>query len=222
MTMFHVCNDFAGRENFVSIATNVDNAEQSHAAIIIRYQSVNYLYHYPGVVWPTIQRDAPPDQWGVFSIIKSIKTEDEVGAVLAFCNEVCKHARPQYEFLGPQGQFNPKGRFVSYHNLPEAYTCVGFCICTLNRILPEAGGQYLDLDDWPVYVDHSSLSRRGLANLQGSYPNVDWDSLEQHRKRVRPDEYFCTSFITDYPIRKARIDSLMPSVKVSICQKFGS
>lgn len=220
MAEFYVCNESTETEDFVSIAANYHKGDVMHAAIIIRYKNINYLHHYPGYEDPVVKENAPSESWGVFSILRSIETEDEVGAVLAWCRRICAQSNIKYEFTLNNSYYNQDGNYVEKEGLPETGTCVGFCLSTLNTILPEANRHYIELTDWDYFDGDTILSKVGRTRLALQYPRLDWNTLSLFRKRMTPLEYFCTSFITKYPIRKTQLSKITSKVNAQIIAKF--
>jgi len=55
--------------SFVSIATRIVNNTPTHAAILIRHKSINYLHHFPGQSPPIVEVDFNEDGWYVYKII---------------------------------------------------------------------------------------------------------------------------------------------------------
>jgi hypothetical protein len=137
-------------ENFVSLATKVDEKKRpTHSAILIRYDKRHFLHHFPGKEPPEVIDDFEEENWYVYKIFDVINPEDqnEVGAFLQHCRRVCRKSGITYSYILDGSHYDNLGDFISKNGLPELGTCVGFCINTLSNSILDADS-YLSIDDW--------------------------------------------------------------------------
>lgn len=209
---FQKCNEPTSPDNYVAIAAHFNSREDTltHAAIVIRYKGKYHLHHFPGQEKPTVECDSPMNGWGVYKIVDILsQSETVVGSVLAQCRSICANSKVIYSYIGVSGKHDNDGRYVTKSGLPEIATCVGFCVNTLNTVLMDAETDYFEFSEWPHYPGNIELSTVGEAALRKNYPDLDWALVEKYRKRITVPQYFASSFIDQYPIRKERVDYLV-------------
>ena len=209
-------------ENFVSIATKIENKEATHAAILIRHKSINYLHHFPGNTSPEVIEDFNEDGWYVYKIIEAINVDDEfeVGAFLQHCKRICNKSNITYSFIADGSSYNDRGEFLSRLGLPELGSCVGFCVNTLTGGLIDVQDSLFELDDWDDSEINQFVDKWAMQQVNNKYPDLDWSLYNAFKKRIKPIEYLCSSFIDTFPIRKSQIEAILPEVQSVINNKF--
>lgn len=208
-------------DNFVSIAVKIENREAKHAAILIRHQKRNFLYHFPGSSRPEIIDDFNEENWYIYNIWEIIKCEDsEVGSFLQHCRRVCAKSKITYSYISDGSKHDFMGEFVSKRELPELGTCVGFCVNTLSHTILDAES-YFELNDWDDSELDLKVDAWAKEQVKKKYPDLDWNIYNAFKKRITPLEYLCSSFITtEYPITKANIRLIETEVQKVINNKF--
>lgn len=210
-------------ENFVSIATRIEDKQATHAAILIRHQSINYLHHFSGLRAEVIE-DFNDDGWYIYKIIEAINVDDkyEVGAFLQYCKRVCNNSNITYSFISDGSYYTDSGEFVSVNGLPELGSCVGFCVNTLTGGLIDVQDSLFELDDWDDSTIYQVKAHDdwALKQVDKKYPDIDWALYNAFKKRIEPIEYLCSSFIDTFPIRKSQIEAILPEVQSVINNKF--
>jgi hypothetical protein len=204
-------------ENFVSIATKIVDKIPTHAAILIRYKNKHFLHHFPGSTKPEVIDDFNEDGWYVYKILESLSyTESEVGSVLGQCYRICLKSDITYSFIADGSSHKDDGEFVSRVGLPEFGTCVGFCANTLTTAIIDVKDDYFNLDDW----DDSEINERidvwSTMQAAKKYPDLDWTLYKAFKKRIKPLDYLCSAFLTNYPISKADISIIEDEVQEAI------
>jgi hypothetical protein len=211
-------------DNFVAVATQISPRDRVpyHAAIIIRHESKDHLYHFPGFSEPRIETDFDSSSWYVYKIIEAINTDDEseVGSVLQQCFRICENSQAVYGYIFDGSTYDHEGRYYSKSGLPEIATCVGFCVNTLSSTLIDVDS-YLELNDWTNNTMEPTPTYAAIAErLASGIPNLDRVLYESYKKRITPLEYISSGFINIYPIRKNRIAAEEDQVLMKIRGKF--
>lgn len=208
-------------ENFVSIATKIENNTATHAAILIRHKKINYLHHFPGFTKPEVIENFNEEGWYIYSIWEVIKREDEndVGAFLQHCRRVCKESKITYSYILDGSHYDITGKFVPKSKLPELGTCVGFCVNTLNNTSIDIES-YFKLEDWDDAKINKDYEKNHLKQTKEKYPDLDWSIYNAFRKRITPIEYLCSSFYEKCPITKKQCNSIEKEVSQVIQDKF--
>lgn len=209
-------------ENFVSIASKIEESAVKHAAILIRHKNVNYLYHFPGATPPEVIDNFDEEGWYIYKIWEIINSEDEneVGAFLQHCRRVCLNSEITYSYIADGSKHNFKGEFVSNSGLPELGTCVSFCVNTLTDSIIDSNS-YFNLDDWDDSELNEKVDAWGQEQVIKKYPDLDWTLYNAFKKRITPLEYLCSSFLTkEYPINKEQVLSIQAEVIRVILSKF--
>lgn len=216
-------NDSELPSNFVSIAVVVnDNKEAYHGAILIRYRSVDHLFHYPGSEPPVIEDiTGGSGQILIYKILENFDTEDDtdVGAFLRHCQRVCIETNVTYGFIFDNSTYALDGRYQSISGLPEIATCVGFCVNVLSNFVIDVSESYFNLDDWDDQGIEGHMQRVDLWAQQETlkkYPSLDWNLYNSFKKRISPLEYLCSAFCEVYPIHKATIAQIHPFVDAEL------
>lgn len=209
-------------ESFVAIACKIENKDATHAAILIRLNSINYLHHFPGAKPPEIIDNFNEDGWYIYKILDAINIDDEseVGSFLQYCRRICKNSVITYGYIADNSSYSDRGPFISRIGLPEFGTCVSFCANTLSNTLLDLEVSYFDLDDWDdsdliKWVDDWAIKQATLK-----YPDLDWHQYNTFKKRIKPLEFLTSSFIKEYPITKSKIHEFINDVKMDIESKF--
>lgn len=208
-------NDHPLPKNFVSIAVKISKEiEPVYSAIIIRYENVNYLHHFPGDNLPIVIENFNESGWYIYKIIDSININDstEVGAFLQYCRRICRNSNITYSYIADGSHYDDRGEFISRVGLPELGTCVGFCINTLNNAIIDNENSIINLDDWDDSEIIEWVDKWGREQTELKYPNLDWTKYNAFRKRITPLEYLCISFFDKYPIRKVDIQKVKHKV----------
>lgn len=213
---------------FVSIAVTLDEISQDpkHAAILIRFRDLDYLFHFPGGTPPLIENIT-----GIFSpvlfykVLDNFDTEDDtdVGAFLRHCQRVCDETDITYGFIFDNSTYESDGRYLSLSGLPEIASCVGFCVNVLTKFVIDFSSSYFNLDDW----DDSGIIGRIAAfdswaqnEVIKKHPSLDWTLYNAFRKRISPLEYLCSAFCNVYPITKETISKIQPLVELEMARKL--
>jgi hypothetical protein len=202
-------------ENFVSVAVQIAGLKPTHAAILIRYKTINYLHHFPGLIPPRIEENFNEDGWTIYKILTSFDVDDpdEIGAFLQYCRRICSKSKITYGYIADGSHYTAEGEFASASGLPELGTCVGFCINTLNNSILDVEGSILNFDDWDNSgITDQSIDSRSQDRVRRLYPELDWALFNAFHKRIPPIDYLCSSFFNDFPIRKAEIDGIRTTV----------
>lgn len=216
-------NDKELPENFVSIATKIEDNIPTHAAILIRHQNRNFLHHFPGTTKPEVIDDFNEDGWFVYKIINALSNDvDEVGSILQYCYRICKSSTMTYSFIADGSSYADKGDFISKMGLPEFGTCVGFCTNTLTNTIIDIEDSYLKLEDWDDSEIVEWVDKWSVKQVQKKYPDLDWTLYNALKKRITPLEYLCSAFINEYPIGKVEINEIKDIVQESINNLFPS
>lgn len=207
-------------ENFVAIACSIDgNNTPIHAAILIRYQSTNYLHHFPGTQAALVQdnfTDTNPIY--VYKMLREFEDEeDQIGPVLEYCRFLCEKSDITYSMVADGSKYDAKADFASASGLPELGTCVGFCVSSLASILQDSD-TYFVLDDWPAstVVEGHPLNQYGIKLATARFPNLDWEKYDAFKKRITPLEYLCSAFLKDHPILKNEVDAILDETQEKI------
>lgn len=204
-------NDHDLPENFVSIAVSIspDTLIPFHAAILIRYKSVNYLHHFPGSQAPLVVDGFDETGWHIYKILDAFNYNDEseIGSILQYCRRVCNQSDITYSYIVDGSEYADKGNFVSEEGLPELGTCVGFCLNTLKGALIDIETSILCLEDWDDREVIERVDNWSKHQVMQKYPDLDWDLYNAFKKRITPLEYLCTAYFDQYPIRKDAIDN---------------
>lgn len=207
--------------NFVSIATKIVDNNPTHAAILIRYQNRNFLHHFPGNTRPEVIDDFNEDGWYVYKIIDSLSSsEDEVGSILQYCYRICKNSKITYSYIADGSSHKDDGEFISKIGLPEFGTCVGFCANTLTNAILDIKDSYFNLNDWDNSGLDAFIDKWSIEQATKKYPDLDWSKYNAFKKRIKPIEYLCSAFITDYPINKVDINNIKDDVQKVINNLF--
>lgn len=212
-------NDNSLPENFVSIAVQVDEQCQPyHAAILIRYENVDYLCHFPGRTPPVIIENFDESGWHIYKIIKAfIETDSsEVGAVLQYCRRICAQSDMIYGYIIDGSCYNDDGTYHSKTGLPEFGTCVGFCLNTLSGILVDIDDSIIEFEDWDDSAVIHDVDVWSRSKAGKKYPSLDWTLYNAFKKRVTPIEYLCMAYFDKYPIKKIKIDRMVSSVLAEV------
>lgn len=213
-------NDHRLPENFVSIAVQICQKDKSpfHAALLIRHNKINYLYHFPGEKLPRIEGHFNESGWHIYKILDSFNENDEseIESVLQHCKRICEKSKITYSFILDGSKYDDKGNHISGTSLPELGTCVGFCINTLNNLLIDIEGSLLHLDDWDDSNIKENINNWSINQVKSNYPDIDWVEYNAYKKRVTPLEFLCISYFSDFPIRKSQIESISDSVQTEI------
>ena len=209
-------NDHALPSNFVSIAVQVspDNLIPYHAGILIRYQSVDYLHHFPGATPPLVEEDFDKNGWYVYKVLDCFHYDDEseIGAMLQYFRRVCAASQITYSYTSDGSGYDHRGEFNSRVGLPELGTCVGFCLNSLNNAIVDVQTSILFLDDWDNTEFDERIDLWSQNNILRQFPDLDWDLYNSFKKRITPLEYLCVAYHDTYPIKKDSIDSLKEEV----------
>lgn len=209
-------------ENFVAITTQIVNNVATHAGILIRHKSINYLHHFPGYAPPeVVENFDATDEWYIYKIADFIEDdESEVGSFLSRCKKICAESKISYGFIIDNSFYNESGNFVSRNGLPEFGTCVGFCINTLYDAIIDLDGDYFLLDDWDSMEIDPDLNERLNIYTASKYPRLDWALYNSFKKRIKPIEYLSSAFVDSYPIRKIDLSNIEPIVQEYINERF--
>lgn len=208
-------------ENFVSIATRIEEKKSTHAAILIRHKGINYLHHFPGNTNPIVVDNFDENGWYIYKIIDEIgNDENEVGSFLQYCRRICRTSKITYSYISDGSSYSNRGDFISRIGLPELGTCVGFCVNTLTNTLIDVKESYLELNDWDDSDLIEWVDKWSLIQVEKNYPDLDWTLFNAFKKRITPLEYLCSSFINEFPIRKNKIDEIKHLVEKEIENKF--
>lgn len=207
--------------NFVSVAVYVgDDKTPSHAAILIRHLSQNFLFHYPGNVLPLIVDldNEVLDQAIVYKILDNFDVSDsgDVGAFLQHCKRVCKETDITYGFVLDGSSYGSDGRFMSLSGLPEISTCVGFCVNILANSIVDAGISYFKLEDWDDIGIPANLERWARQEFDRKYPSLDYNIINSYKKRISPLEYLGSGFCDEFPISKIQLAPILDEVNIEL------
>lgn len=210
-------------ENFVAAATYIDVDKNAyHAGILIRFQSINYLCHYPGFrTPPTIVAGFNEENVIAYKILDSFDDDEgDVGAFLAQCYRVCRETKITYGYVIDGSRYDDDGIFKSKLGLPEIGTCVGFCINILANSIIDVSDTFFNLDDWDDSEVDEDVDAFGVREALSKYPSLDWNLYDAFKKRIKPIEYISSSFLNDFPITKQSINTVQPYVEAAIAKKF--
>ncbi|KAB1231589.1 hypothetical protein [Chryseobacterium viscerum] len=205
--------------NFVSIAVFLNGNTPEHAAILIRHNSSDYLYHYPGFRSPPVVEEGYNYENVLFyKILDFFDTEDEsdVGAFLQYCKRVCQQTSVTYGYIMDGSSYDNQGRYQALSNLPEIATCVGFCVNTLTNAITDIEDSYFNLEDWDSSGVDQGIDQWSIDEATRKYPSLDWNQYNAFKKRITPLEYLCSAFCSVYPITKQTINSIHDIVKTEI------
>ncbi|MCT4306162.1 hypothetical protein [Elizabethkingia anophelis] len=209
-------------KNFVAMATKIENKEATHAGILIRYQSINYLHHFDGKP-PRVVENFDENGWYIYKIVDFISNDEfEVASFLQYCRRVCAKSQIKYGFIADGSFYDEHGNFISRQGLPEFGSCVGFCVGTLKGAILDldANDDYFHLEDWDdTDID---LTTNDILNQYTAYiyPDLDWVLYNSFKKRIKPIEYISSAFTDSYPIRKVDLNDIKPVIQEYINDKF--
>jgi hypothetical protein len=208
--------------NFVSIAAKIVKNKATHAALLIRYQNVNYLYHYPGNSKPTVIKNFNEAGWYIYKIWENVKVdnESEVGSFLSHCFRVCEKSNITYSFTLDNSIYDHDGTHQTNTELPELGTCVGFCVNTLNNHIYTTEEGYFKIDEWDDYGIPENQKMTILEDLTNNHPDINWAEYDAYNKRISPLEFLSSSFYNKYPITKQQIAEIQDEVQAIINEKF--
>ncbi|KPE51241.1 hypothetical protein [Chryseobacterium indologenes] len=212
---------------FVSLAVTLgDSNIPEHAVILIRYRTVDYIFHFPGADPPLIENiTSRVDPVLFYKILDNFDTEDDsdVGAFLRQCQRICNETDITYGFIFDASTYGEDGRYLSLSGLPEIASCVGFCVNVISKYVIDFSSTYFNLDDW----DDSGIEGRiaffdqwAQEEVIKKYPSVDWSLYNAFKKRITPLEYLCSGFCSVYPITKQTIENIKPYVEREIARKL--
>jgi len=206
--------------NFVSIAVLLDdNKIPSHAAILIRHNSNDYLYHYPGFrTKPLVEVGVNYANVLIYKILDSFDTEDDsdVGAFLQYCKRVCQQTDITYGYIMDGSSYDNQGRYQTLSGLPEIATCVGFCVNTLTNTIIDVQESFFNLEDWDSNGVDQGIDQWSIDEAERKYNSLDWNKYNAFKKRITPLEYLCSSFCEVYPITKATIIRIQPYIEAEL------
>jgi hypothetical protein len=210
-------NDESLPSSFVALAAHINDLRQfGHAAILIRLQDRNFLFHYPGSTLPVVEDDFDENGWYFYKIFSQVKVDDEneVSAFLQSCRWICDKSNITYSFFADKSIYDSTGAYISKNSLPEFGTCVSFCINTLSDFIPE-GDSYLELDDW----DSSTLGNMESFDLKlqeyvkTKHKGIDINTYNAFKKRITPLEYIASAFVDEYPIRREWLSDISSTIQ---------
>jgi len=209
-------NDHDLPENFVSIAVQIDPKDQQpkHAGILIRYNSVNYLHHYPGGSPPLVEDNFNESGWYIYKILDSFNYNDpsDIASFLQYCRRVCKNSNITYSYIADGSSYDQTGDFASKQGLPEFGTCVGFCLNTLQGGMIDIESTILELSEWDNSKVDVNIDNWAQGKVNDKYPDLNWDLYNAFKKRITPLEYLCSAYFSSFPISKNDITIIAKQV----------
>lgn len=202
--MFEIINTLNEQdisEDFVAIG-NLINGDKVpfHAALIIKYNSILFQYHYTS-------SDIEFEEVDYEYFHKRTKTihKEEVPAFIAYCNSIKKNANPIYGYFYSGEYYDNKGVHFSEKTIGERMTCVGFYINVLKGFLED---DYLKYTDW----DSSSHSTDYILKYADKH-KLDVASIQESHRRISPIEILTSGFFYNIPIPKTDIDNKLTEVE---------
>ncbi|MFC3562153.1 hypothetical protein [Pedobacter jamesrossensis] len=206
--------NFSPTGNFVAISVTVNDLGQAHhSALIIRYNGINYYYHFDkhDVHLKPFELKLADK---VFHKRLEIIDERLIASFLNHCKIIAKTAKPQYGYFYG-GSFYENGVYHTDKNLPQLMTCVGFCINVLTGFVEEKN--YLEYSDWQVVTNKAEKWFNDfVVELKKKFPKVDVEELRKDFRRIKPSELISSAYFNKLPIRKVQTDS----VKVIVEEAF--
>lgn len=189
------------KEDFVAIGNLIDDIKEPfHAALIIKYNSDLFQYHYTGseIELSEIAHD-------YFHKRTNTIHHSEIPAFIAYCNSIKKRANPIYGYFYSGEYYDNKGHHFSEKIIGERMTCVGFCLNVLKGFLEK---DYLKYTDW----DSSSHSSEYLLKYAEKH-NLNLELIQESHRRISPIEILTSGFFYKIPITKNEIDNKLDEVK---------
>lgn len=215
-------NDGELKDNFIAIAIQIDeNGIGEHSGLIIGVENTYTLFHYTG---EDIQFNTTPltNQW-VFCKELTVIDQDFSLDFLAHCEEIQEKSNPTYGFLF-ENSYWKDGKYFSEASISEITTCVGFCLSVISGYIWHSD-YYFNLSDWNF--DSTSGFRamyggffdRKLVELKTKYPDQFNHLVVNHMKRITPSELTASGYLSEVPIRKTEIDSIINNITTAVKNK---
>ena len=140
----------------------------------------------------------------------------EIGAIYKHCLRICSNSKIVYSFICDGSNYGIDGLFKSSVGLPELGTCVGFCVNTLNNILIDVNSSYFEFMDWDDSDIPIGLDEYWQRQVIKKYPDINSTLYNTFRKRIDPLDYLCSSYLSNYPIKKSQVEKIKNQVKSDI------
>lgn len=188
-------------EDFVAIGNLINELRTPfHAALIIKYQSHLFQYHYTGTEIELCDIHLDYFHKRTYTIHQS-----EIPAFIAYCNSIKKNANPHYGYFYSGEYYDKNGKHFSEKAIGERMTCVGFCLNVLKGFLEN---DYLKYTDW----GSSSHSNEYLLKYAETH-QLDVAKIQESHRRISPIEILTSGYFYSIPISKLEIDDKLNEVK---------
>lgn len=203
--------------NVVAALLYAEAGLPTHAALLIRYNGENRIFHFYQEVLLHAEEDAIDE--GQFVFIKEINfiPPELIPSFLAHCELIQKEADPKFGyFYDPRSFYDEDGKFQNPGAFPEYMTCVGFCLTVLQSYLGDQ--MFLYYPDW----DQQSydLGEKLLAYLTNeirtNYPEITVEDINKEIRRILPVEYFSGAYAEQLPVRKQFTDVFRSQIESQI------
>lgn len=194
-------NDFVAIGNAVQ---SHNNMLSYHAGFIIKYSDEYYQFDFNNGIELEEFDETLEEYW--YHVRTETVPADDVPAFIAMCQNIKKNANPKYGYFYSGESYDVNGVHQSTVDLGERMTCVGFCINVLKGFLEE---------DYLVYTDWAMNSKPDADEYLKKFyerTGLDPDKVAPSIRRITPRECLASCYFSNLPIRKAQIDSIMPTV----------
>jgi hypothetical protein len=203
--------------NVVAAMLYAEGGLPTHAALLIRYNGENQIFHFYQEVLLHAEEHAIDEGQLVF--IKEINfiPAELIPSFLAHCELIQKEAAPKFGyFYDPRSFYDEDGKFQNPGAFPEYMTCVGFCLTVLQSYLGDQ--MFLYYPDWDK--QSYDLGEKLLAYLtdeiRTNYPQITVEDISKEIRRILPVEYFSGAYADHLPVRKQFTDILRTQIESQI------
>jgi len=191
-------------QDFVAIGILNEGDIATHSAIIMKYNSQLFEFHYTG-------RDVRLDDLksDFYHKITTVIPSFEIPSFLKMAQNIQRNASPNYGCFFSGEFYDQDGTHFS-SNIGQYMTCVGFCLNVLKGFLHK---DYLQHEDWDHSTAEGFMDKDDYFTFFIQEHNLDPNKFSKALRRITPLEMLTSSFFDDLPIGKTYIDKHKHEVK---------
>jgi hypothetical protein len=205
-------------EDIVGAAVSINrNGEVKHAALFIRFNEENKVFHYTGEKVLFEDADAVNHHYykGLLFILPEL-----IPAFMAQCELISERAQPVYGFFYSGSLYDDQGDFIDPGGFPQSMTCVGFCLNVLKHFLGE--DNLLHYTDWDSSTVSDGFIHDFFEQVRKIRPALTLEEFKKYVRRILPIEYFTAACTNEVNIRKQYIDANVDKVHQVLIDKRAS
>jgi hypothetical protein len=217
LSEIRLCTSPPDDENIIGLAVYVNDRDVfEHAGIYLRYNFVNYIFHYNGkdVVLSELDREVPRLYYKDFVFTSRAL----IPSVYNYFKKVEANVQPRYGYFYAGSMYDANGNFAAPGEYPEYMTCVGFCLSVFKFLLR---GDFIRYRDWGI---HDNVPDEAIDNflqkIVKHYPTINLSAISAEIRRITPLEYFTSGFSPDHPVEKFYTDAHSSPISTEILNRL--